>query len=124
VGEANPGAEQHPEPLNQGSLHTVGASSVLVGRSRQKYRDDIEVRAPRDRVASDDAAVEVGAVQARSELTGQQARGRVGQALVLGLQVGEVGLGLDVALVVKLIHLVIVADQAPSWCWRPRQGRR
>jgi hypothetical protein len=63
-------------------------------------------------------------VQARSELTGQQARGRVGQALVLGLQVGEVGLGLDVALVVKLIHLVIVADQAPSWCWRPRQGRR
>jgi hypothetical protein len=63
-------------------------------------------------------------VQAWSELVGQQVRGCVGQALVLGLQVGEVGLGLDVALVVKLVHLVIVADQAPSWRWRPRQGRR
>jgi hypothetical protein len=31
--------------------------------------------------------------------------------LILGLHVGEVGLGADVALRVKLVHLVIVADQ-------------
>ena len=51
-------------------------------------------------------------MQARSELLGQQGRRRVGQALVLGLDVGEVGLGADVALRVKLVHLAIVADQA------------
>jgi hypothetical protein len=71
---------------------------------------------PGDRVASHDAAVEIAAVQARSERLGQQAGRRVGQALILGLHVGEVGLGADVALGVKAVevHLVIVADQAGS----------
>jgi cell wall-associated NlpC family hydrolase len=84
VGEPDPGADQHREPLDQGSLHAIGASSVLVDRSGQQHRDNIDVRAPRDSVASDDAAVEVGAVQARPELLGQQARRHLGQAWYWG----------------------------------------
>jgi len=75
---------------------------------------------PRDGVASDDAAVEIGAVQTQSELAGQQARRRLGQALVLGLHLGEVGLRADVTLGVKAVevHPVIVAAPARSWCYR------
>jgi hypothetical protein len=64
VGEADPGAEQHREPFDQGPLHAVGANSILVDRSCPEHRDHIDVRAPRDSVASDNAAVEIGAVQA------------------------------------------------------------
>jgi hypothetical protein len=88
VGEAYPGAEQHREPFDQGPLHAVGSTSILVNRSCQEYGDEVDIGASRDSVASHDAAVEVGAVQARSELVGQQARRRVGHALVLGLHVG------------------------------------
>ena len=74
---------------------------------------------PRDSVASDDAAVEIGAVQTQSELAGQQAC-RVGHALVRGLHLGEVGLREDVTLGVKAVevHPVIVAAPARSWCCR------
>ena len=96
MGEADPGAEQHREPCDQGSLHAVGSPSILVDWSGQEHGDEVDIGAPRDGVASDDAAVEVGAVQTQSELAGQQARRRVGQALVLGLHVGEVGLRADV----------------------------
>jgi hypothetical protein len=98
VGDADPGAEQRREPFDQGALHAVAANSILLGRRCQEHRDDVDVRALRDRVASHDAAVEVAAVQAWSERLGQQAGRRVGQASVLGLHVGEVGLGADVAL--------------------------
>jgi hypothetical protein len=116
VGEADPSAAQHREPFDQGSLHAVGANSILLDRNCQEHRDHIDVRAPRHSVASHDAAVEIAAVQAWPEFLGQQARRRAGQALVLGLHVGEVGLGTDVALGVKAVevHLVIVADQAGS----------
>ena len=116
MGEADPGAEQHREPFHQALLYAVGANSILPGRRCPEHRDNVDVRAPRDRVASHDAAVEVPAVQARSERLGQQAGRRVGEPLILGLHVGEVGLGADVALGVKAVevHLVIVADQAGS----------
>jgi hypothetical protein len=57
-------------------------------------------------------------VQARSERLGEQGRRRFGHALVLGLDVGEVGLGADVALGVKAVevHLAIVADQPSCRC--------
>jgi hypothetical protein len=95
--------------------------SVLVGRSSQEHGGKVDVGAPRDSVSAYDAAVKVGAVQVRSELVGQQARRRLGHALVLGLHVGEVGLRADVALGVKAVgvHLVIVAVPARSWCCRP-----
>ena len=113
MGEADPGAEQHREPLDQGSLDAVGASSVLAGRGGQEHGDEVDIGAPRDGVASHDAAVEVGAVQAWSERLGQQARRRLGHALILGLHVGQVGLRANVTLGVKTVHLMIVADQGP-----------
>ena len=61
-------------------------------------------------------------MQLRSELPGQHIRRRGGHALVLGLQVRQVGLRADVALGVKMVHQVIVADQAGSWCCRPLAG--
>jgi hypothetical protein len=70
VGEADPGAEQHREAFDQGALHAAGANSILVGRSCPEHRDDVDVRAPRGRVAADDAAVEVAAVQTRAERLG------------------------------------------------------
>ena len=114
MGEADPGAEQHREPLDQDSLHAVGSSSILVDRCCQEDADEVQIRAARDSVASYHAAVQVGAVQARSEGLGQQVHRRVGQALVLGLDVGQVSLRTDIALGVKLVHLVIVADRGSA----------
>jgi hypothetical protein len=116
VGEAHPGAEQHREPFDQGSLHAFGATSILVDRGGEEHGEEVDIGAPRDRVAAGDAAVEIGAVQPRSELPGQQARRRGGHALVLGLNVGEVGLRADVALAVEVVevHQVIVEVPARS----------
>jgi uncharacterized protein (DUF427 family) len=114
VGEADPGAGQHREPFGEGSLHAFGATSILVGRGGEEHGEEVDIEAPRDRVAAGDAAVEVGAVQLRSELLGQQIRRRGGHALVLGLQVRQVGLRADIALGVETIevHLMIVAVPA------------
>ena len=122
MSEAHPGAEQHREPFDQGSLHALGPTSILVGRGGQEHGQEVDIGAPRGGVAAGDAAVEVGAVQLRSELLVQQVRRRVGHALVLGLHLRQVGLGADVALGVKTgeVHLVIVAVPPRLWCCRPR----
>jgi hypothetical protein len=105
VGQADPSAKQHREPFDQGSLHAVGSPSILVDWSGEEHGDEVDIGAPRDGVASDDAAVEIGAVQTQSELAGQQARRRLGQALILGLHLGEVGLRADVTLGVKAVEV-------------------
>jgi hypothetical protein len=114
VGEAHPGTEQHREPFDQGSLHAFGATSILVDRGGEEHGEEVDIGAPRDSVAAGDAAVEIGAVQLRSELPGQHIRRRGGHALVLGLQVRQVGLRADVALGVETVevHQVIVAVPA------------
>jgi hypothetical protein len=84
---------------------------------RLHHGEEVDIGAPRGSVAAGDAAVEIGAVQLRSELVGQQIRRRGGHALVLGLQVRRVGLGADVALGVETVevHRVIVAVPAMPW---------
>ena len=66
MGEAHPGTEQHREPFGEGSLHAFGATSILVDRGGEEHGKEVDIGAPGDSVAAGDAAVEIGAVQLRS----------------------------------------------------------
>lgn len=105
VGEGHAGSRQQPrEPGDEVPLDAADSLPVLIRGRLVQHRDQIGVGPPGDRVASGDAAVQVAAVQPRTQLGAEQVGRGPGHPGVGGLHIGQVGLGEDVPVGVQVLR--------------------